>query len=355
MAAVAAVLVPCASAGWRLRPEPKAEAGSEGRTQLQNSCSSTCAGGAAHCGRVVCGGGGAGAAQRRRLAAALGATAHHLGAAGAGGSRRRVPSGETTAEFFLPPGSPVGGFFHMHMGRALQRWQESAAAGTFVSFQQIAAAGGGRSIGRQRLAAGVGLAFVAGCGFGLSAIGAKSPLSVEPSYRLVTTCRLQSCCHWLHLLHPAGCRAVVIGCICCTLQAAELLSLAASAAREAHERRVTSWKPRTSQVIASTTCSRAWLRQCRRRRTATGWPSSASRACRLCCSRCWAVWRALARPAGCRRCTSSNTLANCGILSVKTSYAARGNHNMVSGKGLLRAVVEPRCSRNAEPSTGLDP
>ncbi len=52
-----------------------------------------------------------------------------------------------------------GGFFHVHVGRALQRRQESAAAGPFVSFQRPAAAGGSRSISRRRLAAGVGFGF----------------------------------------------------------------------------------------------------------------------------------------------------------------------------------------------------
>ncbi len=49
----------------------------------------------------------------------------------------------------------------MHMGRALQRWEESAAEGpsSFVNFQQPAAAGGGRPIGRQRLVAGVSFGF----------------------------------------------------------------------------------------------------------------------------------------------------------------------------------------------------
>jgi len=55
-----------------------------------------------------------------------------------------------------------GGFYHMHMGRALLRWQESAAEGPFVSLQQpaAAAAGGGRSIGRRHPAAGFVFGFV---------------------------------------------------------------------------------------------------------------------------------------------------------------------------------------------------
>ena len=65
-----------------------------------------------------------------------------------------------------------GGFFHMHMGRALQRWQESAAVGPFLSFQQPAAAGGGRSIGRRRLAAGVGFGFCCRVWFDLWCISA---------------------------------------------------------------------------------------------------------------------------------------------------------------------------------------
>ncbi len=54
-----------------------------------------------------------------------------------------------------------GGFYHTHVGRPLQRCQESAAEGPFVTFQQPAAAGGGRSIGMRCQApqqlAGVGL------------------------------------------------------------------------------------------------------------------------------------------------------------------------------------------------------